>query len=114
MGIIVERPWGLFETFRTDMNGWIKLLTIRPLQRLSLQSHENRDEYWTIISGIGVAEVDSEKAVIEAGGTTFIPRLTKHRVQNISKTENLIICEVAIGDCKESDIERFEDDYGRK
>lgn len=113
---IVDRPWGYYEVLSIDVekNYWIKRLIIRPLSKISLQSHENRDEHWTVISGIGVAEVDSEKAVIEAGSTTFIPKQTKHRIQNISKTELLIICEVAIGKCEESDIERFSDDYGRK
>lgn len=114
MGIVTERPWGKFEILKHTDTFWIKLLTIKPLQRLSLQSHNKRNEHWVVIKGEGIAEVDNEKGILETGSIINVPIETLHRVYNTSKTDELLICEIAIGDCDESDIVRYADDYGRK
>jgi mannose-6-phosphate isomerase-like protein (cupin superfamily) len=50
---------------------------------------------------------------LQKGQSVDIPRGALHRVRNTGKTE-LVIVEVQTGDYfDESDIERFEDDYGR-
>jgi mannose-1-phosphate guanylyltransferase/mannose-6-phosphate isomerase len=49
------------------------------------------------------------------GNYIFIPKGSKHRLINISNSENLIISEVQLGDSfDEDDIVRYEDQYGRK
>ena len=46
--------------------------------------------------------------------STYIPKLTKHRLENKSQTP-LIIIEIQTGSYfGEDDIKRFEDVYGRK
>jgi mannose-6-phosphate isomerase-like protein (cupin superfamily) len=72
-----------------------------------------RSEHWFVIAGSGDAIVGDEKKSLSAGKSLDIPEKAKHRVQNYSE-ENLIIIEVQTGEyCGDDDIERFEDKYGR-
>jgi mannose-6-phosphate isomerase-like protein (cupin superfamily) len=108
-----KRPWGEFLLLTQDNQSWVKILTIEPLQRISLQSHNHRDEYWIVISGEGLVTLQDEKSYVSKGNGIEIPIETVHRIQNISKTEKLIVLELALGDCKEEDIIRYEDDWNR-
>jgi mannose-1-phosphate guanylyltransferase/mannose-6-phosphate isomerase len=85
------------------------------LKRLSLQVHEGRDEFWQIVSGVGVGivQIGDEIHAAYAGKTFFIPRGTKHRISNTSEEEYLTFTEIAMGDVREDDIVRLEDDFGR-
>ena len=110
-----ERPWGCYaSTF--EVNGFkTKVFVVKPRQRLSLQSHKHRHELWTIVSGNGVCTVDDK--VFEVANDSFVtvPKGARHRIENVSETTDLIIAEVQVGDfLSESDIVRYEDDYGRK
>ena len=110
----VERPWGFYaSTFA--MNGFkTKVFVVKPKHRLSLQSHEHRHELWTIVSGRGICTVDNQ--VFEVANDSFVtvPKGVRHRIENTSDTDNLIIAEVQVGDyLSESDIVRYQDDYGR-
>jgi mannose-6-phosphate isomerase-like protein (cupin superfamily) len=48
-----------------------------------------------------------------AGENVTIGRGQMHRIENTLGHEELEFIEIQCGDCDESDIERFEDDYGR-
>ena len=45
------RPWGRFEQFTHNEVSTVKLITVAPGQRLSLQVHEHRDELWVVTRG---------------------------------------------------------------
>jgi mannose-6-phosphate isomerase-like protein (cupin superfamily) len=108
-----ERPWGYFEVLLEDAEHKVKRIVVYAEKRLSLQRHRHRDEHWLIVSGEAVLTLNTDEIVLQKGQSTDIPRGTLHRVQNTGKTE-LVIVEVQTGDYfDESDIERFEDDYGR-
>jgi len=112
---IIDKPWGSYEVLKNFAGYWIKVLTIKPLQAISLQSHTHRKEYWVILSGEGVAEVDNQKVYVETGTPIFVDIEQKHRIRNISETNDLVVAEVAIGAlCDEQDIKRYSDNYGRK
>jgi mannose-6-phosphate isomerase-like protein (cupin superfamily) len=113
MGKITKCPWGSFEVLSEATDHKVKRIAVEPDGCLSLQLHHMRSEHWFVISGEGVAIVDNEKISLRAGSSIDIPQKTKHRVQN-SSGENLIIIEVQTGEyCGDDDIERFEDKYGR-
>ena len=109
------RPWGYYEVLKQGKKFWIKTLTINPGARLSLQSHKNRDEVWTVIQGKAVVDIykSGNTVILDKSDTIFVGRETKHRIWNDSSDEHLIICEVALGNLDENDICRYEDDYGR-
>jgi mannose-6-phosphate isomerase-like protein (cupin superfamily) len=113
MGKITKCPWGSFEVLSEATNHKVKRIVVEPGGCLSLQLHHMRSEHWFVISGEGVAIVDDEKISLHACSSIDIPQKSKHRIQNPSDY-NLIIIEVQTGEyCGDDDIERFEDKYGR-
>jgi len=58
--MIHERPWGTYEVLLDEPNYKVKRIVINPEQKFSLQYHEHRSEYWTVVSGFGTVEVDHE------------------------------------------------------
>ena len=110
---INKRPWGYYEVLADASDHKVKRIVIQPEGRLSLQSHKLRNEHWFVVAGHGRAVVEGTELPLVAGSVIDIPALARHRVQNSSK-ENLVIIEVQTGEYfGEDDIERFEDDYGR-
>lgn len=110
----VARPWGGFEVL-TEGNGYkVKSLTIAPGHRFSLQKHRNRSEYWHILRGSGKGNRDGVAYDLRAGDDFYVPAHSSHRLENNGQSE-MIVLEVQRGEwLEESDIERIEDDYGRK
>ena len=105
-----ERPWGWFETIFESEKYKVKRLFIKKGCRISLQSHDQRDEHWVVVNGFGNIELDETERFIGTNGHIFIPKKHKHR---ITATKDLELIEVQFGVCDEKDIKRYEDDYGR-
>ncbi len=108
-----ERPWGRFETLFEEKNLKVKRITVKPDQRLSLQSHEHRSENWIIIQGEALLELDNKKIFLSENQTAYIPKKSKHRISNYNNID-LIFIEIQRGNyLGEDDITRYEDDYNR-
>ena len=108
-----ERPWGNYTVLKSDSTFQVKKLVVHPGKRLSLQSHKFRAEHWYIVSGQGLAQLDGEEIVLKAGDSIDVPIEAKHRISCISEME-LVFIEVQTGSSfDESDITRFDDDFGR-
>jgi len=91
----------------------IKRLEVAPNQRLSLQQHLHRAEHWVVVSGIAYVTKGDSEFELKTNESTYIPRGTKHRLEN-RRQEPLQIIEVQTGAyLGEDDIIRFEDRYGR-
>lgn len=105
------RPWGQFERFTLNESSTVKIITVSPAGKLSLQSHQKRDEFWRIISGYGTVTVGESIEEASPGDEFFIPRGTMHRVEG--GEEGLVFLEIAFGEFDENDIKRFDDVYGR-
>lgn len=109
----VHRPWGFFEVLRESPDYKVKLIVVRPGQRLSLQRHARRQEHWFVISGQALAWVDERPLRLDAGASVEIAASAWHRLCN-EAAHDLVLCEVQTGGYfGEDDIERREDDYGR-
>lgn len=117
---IGERPWGEYYVLIDEAEYKVKKLVVKPGKRLSLQSHEQRAEHWTIVAGKGLLEVridmDDESSwekEYTAGEHCYIPKKAMHRISN-PFDEDLVIIEVQCGSYTgEDDITRYEDDFGR-
>lgn len=108
-----SRPWGEFKVLVDEAGYKVKQLMVLPESRLSLQSHQQRTEYWTVVQGEALVTLDDREMILELGDTILIPLGVKHRIANEGE-EDLIIIEVQLGEyLGEDDIERYEDDYGR-
>lgn len=106
-----NRPWGYFKKFCENESVTVKIIVVQPNETLSLQSHNKRMEFWRVISGDGVAEIDGQKHLLKIDDELIIPTKTKHRL--MSGDSELKIIEIAFGKFDENDIERYEDKYGR-
>ena len=104
------KPWGYFEQLTDNQVSTVKLITIRKGERTSLQSHKLRSERWYILDGHGRATIRNDTVTIKHGDQLFIPNTVPHRLE---ATKDMRILEISFGLFQESDITRFEDDYGR-
>ncbi|HEX2170764.1 MAG TPA: phosphomannose isomerase type II C-terminal cupin domain [Nitrososphaera sp.] len=106
-----NRPWGKFEKFHENKPCTVKLIYVNANSRLSLQYHKKRSEFWKVIKGTAMVEIDEKTITLQEGETITIPRQTKHRV--LALENDCIILEIAYGKFDENDIVRLEDDYHR-
>lgn len=110
----VERPWGWYASTFATGGFKTKVFVVKPRHRLSLQSHEHRYELWTVVSGRGICTVDDRVFEVSNDSFVTVPKGARHRIENVSCAEDLIISEVQVGDSiSEDDIVRYADDYGR-
>lgn len=106
-----ERPWGNFRQFTHNETSTVKIITVKPDQGLSLQSHTKRSEFWRIIGGSGIVEIGEIKHEAKEGDEYTIVVGTKHRL--IAGPSGINVLEIATGEFDENDIIRYEDRYGR-
>ena len=108
------RPWGFYSSILEDKRWKVKIIHVKPGQKLSLQMHHHRAEHWVVVKGIALVEIDGNKLLLNENDSTFIPLGSKHRLSNPGKI-TLEIIEVQSGSyVGEDDIVRFEDNYGRE
>ena len=108
------RPWGTWEVLDASEHFCVKKITVNPEAILSLQMHNYRSEHWIITEGDAMIVLGDDTIYRKANDSIYIPVKTKHRIKNNSKNQKLIFIEVQTGEkLDESDIIRFEDNYGR-
>jgi mannose-1-phosphate guanylyltransferase/mannose-6-phosphate isomerase len=106
-----ERPWGSFEDFTLNEQTTVKILRVAAGKRFSLQKHTHRSEYWKVIEGSGIAQVDDTEWQVKTGDEIQIHQGSLHR---LTGGENAIaVLEISFGEFDENDIERVADDFGR-
>ncbi|MBS3116797.1 phosphomannose isomerase type II C-terminal cupin domain [Candidatus Woesearchaeota archaeon] len=105
------RPWGKFEQFTHNEVSTVKILHVENGKRLSLQSHQNREELWIALDDGVMTEINGVSKVLKKGEKVFIAKKARHR---LSSSENSVrVLEIAWGYFDEKDIIRYEDDFGR-
>lgn len=110
----VHRPWGWYMTIDEGKNFKVKRIQVNPGASLSLQKHAKRAEHWVVVKGTARVENGDKEIILTENESTFIPLGELHRLSNPKKTP-LEIIEVQSGEyLGEDDIERIEDNYGRK
>ena len=108
-----HRPWGTY-TVLEEADGYkIKRIEVLPNKRLSLQSHQHRNEHWVVIKGRAEVINADKTLTLYENESTYIKAGDKHRLSNPAD-EDLVIIEVQVGSYMgEDDIKRFDDVYGR-
>ncbi len=108
-----KRIWGEYRILRDDKNYKVKVISLKPGHRLSLQSHTKRDECWTIVEGEGIVTLNNKRNRVKKGDVVVIKKDMIHRIENTG-ADKLVFVEVQTGQyLGEDDIIRYEDDYGR-
>ena len=114
VGKIYERPWGTYQTIAMDHGYQVKLITVHPGGRLSLQKHFKRSEHWVVVKGTPTVTVDDSVETYNINDAIYIPKESVHRMENHA-SEPCAIIEVQVGSyLGEDDIVRLDDVYGRK
>ncbi len=113
-GYTEDRPWGQFIVLEDTHNHKVKRLILHPGKRISYQRHARRTEHWVVIAGVAEITLDDATTRHVPGDTILIAQGSKHRLANPGD-EPLMVIEVQRGTYfGEDDIERFDDDFGRK
>lgn len=108
------RPWGSYTILLEGSRYKIKKITVNPNSSLSLQMHHHRSEHWVVIKGTARVTLNDEVFHVHENESIYIPKSTKHRLENPGKVP-LEIIEVQNGEyLEEDDIIRFLDSYDRK
>jgi len=109
-----HRPWGFFSILSEMKDHKVKRITVYSKKRLSLQRHKHRAEHWFILKGNGNITLNDNKIKICEGNSIDIEKGAIHRIENTAM-DDLIFIEIQSGDYfGEDDIDRIEDDFGRK
>jgi len=108
----VERPWGAFSQYAFNESCTVSMMTVKPGQRLSLQSHTGRAELWIVIDDGALVQVDEDVRPCNAGDEVWIPANARHRLA-CAGDRPVRVLEVAFGNWQQEDITRYADDYAR-
>ncbi len=109
----IFRPWGYYETIINNLRWQVKLIHVKPGEKLSLQMHHHRSEHWVVVGGTARVELNELTKILSENESIYIPLGSKHRLSNPGKID-LTLIEVQSGSyVGEDDIVRFEDKYGR-
>lgn len=107
------RPWGSYTVLNTGKGFKVKLVTVSPKDRLSLQKHNFRSEHWVVVRGEAKITNGRNILFLKENESAYIPKKGVHRLENPAN-KPLKIIEVQCGEIlKESDIYRISDSHGR-
>jgi|SRR3989344_3505147 len=106
-----KKPWGGFKTFTNNEKSTVKILTINPKQKISLQRHKKRSEFWFFLDNPAKVTIGKKVKKFKKGDSLIVRRNTLHRIEGLSKIVNVL--EISFGKFEEGDILRVEDIYGR-
>jgi len=108
----VTRPWGWYQVLSQSSVSAVKILCVKPGERLSLQTHRKRSETWIPLDDGLEAQIGDELIELKAYNSYEVPVGVKHRLIN-SNWHEIEVIELITGAYDENDISRIEDDYGR-
>ena len=106
-----KRPWGEFRQFTSGAPVTVKTLLVKAGERISLQEHEKRSEFWRILSGTPLITIGTKVFQAAKGDEVEIPVKTPHRIE--ATDTDVEILEISEGTFDEDDISRLDDNYGR-
>jgi len=112
------RPWGEYVVTGVGRNAQgeefcTKDITVKPCGILSLQSHDERRELWTVKSGVLTVVLDEQRLTLQPGESIRIPLQALHCMANLGEVP-CVVSELQEGICREADIRRYVDAAGRK
>lgn len=109
----VHRPWGSYRSLISGDRFQVKIITVKPGGRLSLQLHRHRAEHWVVVRGAAQITCGERTFLLYENQSTYIPQGESHRLENPGHIP-LELIEVQSGSyLGEDDIIRVEDAYGR-
>ena len=109
----VSRPWGKYDSLDKGEGYQVKLITVKPGAKLSIQMHHHRAEHWVVVSGQAKVTNGDKIFLLSKNESTHIPVGVVHSLENPGMVD-LKLIEVQSGSyLGEDDIVRIADNYGR-
>lgn len=105
------RPWGKYQILGENPV-CVKIITINPYSRLSLQTHEHRSEIWFALQQGLYAQIGDKTYAMGALDRFQVDKGVQHRIENVTDSPIQLV-ELMYGMYDEDDISRLEDDYDR-
>ena len=81
--MINEKPWGSVSDYGCffDQSYKVKRIFVNPESRFSLQYHNHREEFWTVVEGSGYLTRGDKEYKVKSGDSCHIPVQTLHRME---------------------------------
>lgn len=92
--MFAEKSWGSFRVLDVENESLTIKVTLNQGHRMNYHSHKNRDEVWTIVSGLGRTIVDGMEQKVRPGDVITMQAGCRHTI--IAETE-LKLIEVQLG-----------------
>lgn len=73
----------------TSKYSQLVLMSLQPKQEIGLETHEHNDQFFKIVSGNGIAVIDSNEYSIIAGSAVIVPAGAAHNIKNTSERDPL-------------------------
>ena len=80
MKSIVSKPWGSFQVIEEGDKYTVKRLMVKKGGKLSLQSHNHRNEHWIIVQGEAEVSLNNKTSILKENDNIYIPMKTKHSI----------------------------------
>ena len=87
----IFRPWGNYQTIINKLRWQVKLIHVKPGEKLSLQMHHHRSEHWVVVDGTAKVELENKTSFLTENESIYIPLGSKHRLSNPGKIELILI-----------------------
>ena len=107
-----NKPWGSFDQYTLNERSTVKILTVNPGARTSLQSHKHRKELWVALDEGLHVQIGKRMIPLRKESSIVVRKGVRHRLRCEGRSRVRLL-EISFGDFSENDIERYEDDYGR-
>ena len=112
----IRRPWGWYHVIAQGKQWKIKLLYLKAWHRTSLQRHQSRTELWIGLAGQAYAYCPAStdgtfRRLAVGDDPLWIGRREPHLLDGGG--QGGLLLELQQGTCRERDIKRLSDDYGR-
>jgi len=73
----------------TGKHSQLVLMSLKPLEEIGLEVHEESDQFFRFESGVGQLIIDQVEQAINAGDAVIVPTGAEHNIINTSATEAL-------------------------
>jgi mannose-6-phosphate isomerase-like protein (cupin superfamily) len=75
----------------TGKHSQLVLMSLRPNEKIGLETHEENDQFLRFEGGAGTVFIDGNEYSVEDGDAVIVPAGAEHNVVNVSDSEELKI-----------------------
>ena len=103
--MVADKSWGSYRVMNVESGSMTIKVTLKPGHSMNYHSHQERDEVWVVISGVGETIVDGERREVVPGDVILLKANQRHTVRAITE---LKLIEVQLGrDITVSDKQKY-------